>query len=61
MREKLDADWIAVKERMMNDDAPEEIRAALTTAYLTQKQSLGGRKRGPTISTSSRRTGLTGM
>ena len=43
--DKLDADWIAVKERMMNDDAPEEIRAALTTAYLTQKQSLGGRKR----------------
>lgn len=43
--DKLDADWSAVKERMMNDDAPEEIRAALTTAYLTQKQSLGGRKR----------------
>lgn len=43
--DKLDADWSAVKERMMNDDAPEEIRAALTTAYLEQKQSLGGRKR----------------
>ncbi len=43
--DKLDADWSAVKERMMNDEAPEDIRAALTTAYLTQKQSLGGRKR----------------
>lgn len=37
---KLEADYAAVKERMLNDDAPEDARNAVTTAYLEAKRRL---------------------
>lgn len=42
--EALDADWASVKERLVNEDAPEDIRARLTTANLEAQKALRGRK-----------------
>jgi len=39
-RAALTKDWDDIKERLMNEDAPEEVRATLTEAYLNRTREL---------------------